>query len=94
MMLQGESPLNSIDLVSAEWFQRYLAIDEVHFKAVEENKFKPINLVKLTTEMTFGPEQDESPTCWVGCGLGGSMKQNRESSRWVSHQKIPQRWVF
>ena len=36
-----------------ELFHRYLAIDKVHLKAIKENKFKPINLVKVTTEMTL-----------------------------------------
>ena len=45
---QGES-----SLVSMELFRRYPAIDEVHLNAIKENTFKPINVVKLTTEMVL-----------------------------------------
>lgn len=53
MSTQSESSFVSTELVSVELFHRYPAIDEVHLKAIKENKFKPINLVKLTTEMTL-----------------------------------------
>ncbi|MCJ1470058.1 hypothetical protein MMC07_008703 [Pseudocyphellaria aurata] len=45
---QGEKTL-----VSAELFRRYPAIDEMHSRAIKENTFKLINVVKLTTEMAL-----------------------------------------
>ena len=39
--------------VSIELFERYPAIDKIHFKAIKENTFKPINVVKLTTKMAL-----------------------------------------
>lgn len=51
--MQDESFLNFIDLIFIELFQQYLAINKVHFKIVKENKFKLINLIKLTTKITL-----------------------------------------
>lgn len=48
ILRQGES-----SLVSVELFKRYLAIDEIHFKAIKDNTFKPINVVKLTTNLVL-----------------------------------------
>lgn len=45
---QSERPL-----VSVEFFERYPAINEIHFKAIKENTFKPINVAKLMTEMVL-----------------------------------------
>lgn len=45
-MQQGES-----SLVSVKLFEQYPAIDKAHLKAIKENTFKPINVVKLTTNM-------------------------------------------
>lgn len=51
--LLGSTRLGESSLVSVELFERYPAIDEVHLKAIKENTFKPINVVKLTTEMVL-----------------------------------------
>ena len=50
---QGESFFVSKELVLVELFSQYLAIDNVHLKAIKENKSKLINLFKLTTKMTL-----------------------------------------
>lgn len=51
--LLGSSRQGESSLVSVELFERYPAIDEMHLKAIKENTFKPINVVKLTTEMVL-----------------------------------------
>ncbi|MCJ1268911.1 hypothetical protein MMC22_008799 [Lobaria immixta] len=82
---QGESPLSSIDLISAELFQRYPAIDEVHFKAVKENKFKPINLVKLTTEMTL----DRNKVKVLTVGLNVALETREEDALSAEVKGLP-----
>lgn len=63
-LLQDESFFVSNTLVSVKLFNQYSAIDEVHLKAIKKNKFKPINLVKLTTEMTM--DRDKIKVLTIG----------------------------
>ncbi|MCJ1467793.1 hypothetical protein MMC07_006418 [Pseudocyphellaria aurata] len=46
--------------VFVELFERYPAIDEIYLKAIKENTFKPINVVKLTTEMFLDRNEVEA----------------------------------
>ena len=58
-MPSTQEPLSSFwsgemtPLVAPELSRRYPAIDETHFKAIKENKFRPINVVKLSTDVVL-----------------------------------------
>lgn len=52
-MLESISRQGESSLVSVELFKRYPAIDKIHFKAIKENTFKPINVVKLTINLVL-----------------------------------------
>ena len=51
-------------LISVELSNRYPTIDKSHFKAIKKNKFKLINVVKLTTD--FGIDRSKVKVIAVG----------------------------
>lgn len=60
MVIRGPQSQNTVvlrqgenSLVSVELFERYPAIDKMHLKAIKKNTFKPINVVKLTTDLVL-----------------------------------------
>ena len=66
---QGKNSLTSVELVSVDLFNRYPAIDKVHFKAIKQNKLEPTNLVKLTTETTLDRNKVKVLTAGVDVAL-------------------------
>lgn len=68
---QGEESLISIELSD-----RYPTIDESHFKAIKENKFKPINVVKLTTDFVM----DRSKVKVISIGSDVALEARKEDA--------------
>lgn len=71
MAWQGEE-----SLVSVELSDRYPTIDESHFKAIKENKFKPINVVKLTTDFIM----DRSKVKVISVGSDVALEAREEDA--------------
>lgn len=68
---QGEE-----SLISVELSDRYPTIDESHFKAIKENKFKPINVVKLTTDFIM----DRSKVKVISVGSDVALEAREEDA--------------
>lgn len=73
---QSESFFVLKKLVSVELFHWYLAINKVHLKAIKENKCKPINLIKLTIEITL----DCSKVKVLMVGLDVALKTHKKDA--------------
>lgn len=63
-------------LISVELSNRYPTIDKLHFKAIKKNKFKLINVVKLTTD--FGIDRSKVKVIAVGSNV--ALKAQKEDA--------------
>ena len=84
-LLLGVSSFVSDTLASTELFDRYPAIDKVHLKAIKENKFKLINLVKLSTEMTL----DRSKVKVLTAGSNVALEAREEDALFAELKGLP-----